>query len=55
MLGRQIFQGLWTPLNQKKCINLLELEAVLLTMAHFLPQLKKHNVLIKSDNTTVVQ
>lgn len=55
MLGRQIVQGLWTRLDQKKHINLLELEAVLLTVTHFLPQLKNHNVLIRSDNTTVVQ
>ena len=35
-------------------INQLEMKAVILTV-HFLPQLRGHTVLIRSENTTVVQ
>ena len=54
-LGRQIVQGLWPPEKQAWHINCLELEAVLLTIKRFLPQLANQSVLIRSDNTTVVQ
>ena len=47
-------QGAWSQEQNKLHINCLELEAVLLTMKHFLPQLRGQNVLIRSDNTTVI-
>jgi hypothetical protein len=48
-------QGRWTPLQQLQHINCLEMEAVIRTVRHFLPRLKHKNVLIRSDNMTVVQ
>lgn len=36
-------------------ISCLEMEAVFNTVVHFLPQLENQNILIRSDNTTVVQ
>ncbi|CAC5404484.1 unnamed protein product [Mytilus coruscus] len=48
-------RGEWTETQQSLHINFLELEAVHRTVQHFLPQLQEQNVLIKSDNTTVVQ
>ena len=36
-------------------INGLELKAIYLTIKHFLPQMKDHYVLIRTDNTTCVQ
>lgn len=55
MLGKKLVQGQWSEQEKKKHINLLELEAVILTVRKFLPQLRNQNVLIRSDNTTVVQ
>ena len=44
------------PVVEKKMhINCLEIEAVFNTIFHFLPQLENHNILIRSDNITVVQ
>ena len=40
---------------QEAKINWLELKAIYLTIKHFLPQLKDHYVLIRTDNTTCVQ
>lgn len=54
-LNKQIFQGKWTKLEQSLHISLLELEAVIRTITHFLPQLHNQKVLVKCDNTTVVQ
>lgn len=54
-MNNQIFQGEWSEMQSKKHINSLELEAVFLTLKHFLNQLKGQYVLIRSDNTTVVQ
>ncbi|CAC5403693.1 unnamed protein product [Mytilus coruscus] len=54
-MNNQIFQGFWSVQEQKQHINLLELEAVIRTVQHFLPQLQNQNVLLKCDNTTVVQ
>ncbi|CAC5387703.1 unnamed protein product [Mytilus coruscus] len=51
----QICQGKWTETQQSLHINILELDAVHRTVQHFLPQLQGQNVLIKSDNTTLVQ
>ena len=54
-MNNQIFQGFWSVQEQKQHINLLELEAVIRTVQHFLPQLQNQNVLLKRDNTTLVQ
>ncbi|CAC5394217.1 unnamed protein product [Mytilus coruscus] len=54
-MNNQIFQGFWSVQEQKQHINLLELETVTRTVQHFLPQLQNQNVLLKCDNTTVVQ
>ncbi|MCG8035213.1 MAG: hypothetical protein JAZ03_23955 [Candidatus Thiodiazotropha taylori] len=51
----QIFQGTWSTQEAKMHINWLEMKAVFLAVKHFLPILKGHVVLIRSDNTTVVQ
>ncbi|XP_060587193.1 uncharacterized protein LOC132742746 [Ruditapes philippinarum] len=54
-LGNQYFQGTW-PLDQINWhINSLEMEAVFLTVNHFLSQIQGKSVLIKTDNTTVAQ
>lgn len=55
VLNNMYVQGKWTIQQKKWHINCLELQAVLLTLENFLPHLKNHNVLIRSDNTTVVQ
>ncbi|VDI77123.1 Hypothetical predicted protein [Mytilus galloprovincialis] len=54
-MNNQIFQGCWSVQEQKQQIHLLELEAVIRTIQHFLPQLKNQYVPLKRDNTTVVQ
>jgi hypothetical protein len=51
-MNEQIFQGNWTHAQSKRHINFLEMEAVFLTMKHFLTQIKDQAVLIRSDNTT---
>ncbi|XP_036007387.1 uncharacterized protein LOC118567149 [Fundulus heteroclitus] len=51
---RQMVNGTWGPKMQFKHINYMELKAVHLTLKHFLPILRAHHVLIRSDNTTVV-
>jgi ribonuclease HI len=54
-LGNQIVQGQWTETEKLQHINCLEMEAVHRTIKHFLPYLGNKHVLIRSDNTTVVQ
>ena len=54
-VGNHFIQGTWSETQQKLHINYLELEAVFLTLKHFLPLLKNQNVLVRCDNTTVVQ
>ncbi|MCG7876485.1 MAG: reverse transcriptase domain-containing protein [Candidatus Thiodiazotropha endolucinida] len=54
-VGNRYIQGTWSESQQKLHINLLELEAVFLTIKHFLPILKNKTVLVRSDSTTVVQ
>ena len=54
-LGSQIIQGTWSKEMGNWHINCLELQAVILTIQNFLPQLRNQSVLIRSDNTTVVQ
>ncbi|CAC5406579.1 unnamed protein product [Mytilus coruscus] len=55
VMDKKIFQGEWSVSESKKHINYLELEAVVLTIKHFLNYLIGKSVLIRSDNTTVVQ
>ena len=54
-LKNQTAQGLWSNEFKNKHINILELEAVLRTIQHFSQVLKNKQVLIRTDNTTVVQ
>ena len=54
-MGSQIVQGTWSEIQKTQHINCLEMEAVVLTVQHFLPQLKGKNVLLRCDNSTVVQ
>ncbi|VDI82659.1 Hypothetical predicted protein [Mytilus galloprovincialis] len=54
-MDSQIVQGTWSDIQKTQHINCLELEAVLKTIQHFLPQLKGKNVLLRCDNSTVVQ
>ncbi|VDH94104.1 Hypothetical predicted protein [Mytilus galloprovincialis] len=54
-MDSQIVQGTWSEIQKTQHINCLELEAVLKTIQHFLPQLKGKNVLLRCDNSTVVQ
>ncbi|CAC5396445.1 unnamed protein product [Mytilus coruscus] len=54
-LGTQIAQGTLNLSEKKLHINCLEMEAVIRTIKHFLSQLKGKNVLIRCDNSTVVQ
>ena len=54
-MGKDFIQGPWSKSKSELHINLLELEAVFLTVKHFLPVLKKKIVLIRSDSTTVCQ
>ena len=54
-MNSQTVQGRWSCLQKLSHINCLEMEAVYLTMRHFLPNLYNKNVLIKTDNTTVAQ
>lgn len=51
----QVTQGVWSQTEQSSHINLLEMEAVLRTLKHFLPLLKNQSVMIRCDNITVVQ
>ena len=55
LLGNQVTQGKWSLLEKEKHINWLEWEAVILTVNTFLPQLRDQAVLVRSDNTSVVQ
>ncbi|VDH88860.1 Hypothetical predicted protein [Mytilus galloprovincialis] len=54
-MGKQIFQGVWNSEQKLWHINCLEMKAVTLTVQHFLKILKGKCVLIRSDNTSVVQ
>lgn len=50
-----LYQGIWTKKEAQQHINMLELEAVCRTIAYFLQALQNQNVLLRCDNTTVVQ
>ena len=54
-MGNQFVQGSWSEIQKGWNINMLEMEAVRLTVKHFICQLANKSVLIKSNNTTVVQ
>ena len=54
-IGTQIFQEEWNSVQKKWHINCLEMKAVFLTLKHFLSLVKDRCVLIRSDNTSVVQ
>ena len=54
-LGRHYFQGQCSESQQKLHISCLESEAVFLTLKHFLFLVNDKNVLIRCDNTSVVQ
>lgn len=54
-LENQIFQGQWTEQEKAPHINLLELEAIVRVLNHFLPSLQGQKVLVRCDNVTVVQ
>lgn len=51
--GRTV-SGKWSSQMQLCHINHLELQAVWLALRHFLPFIRRENVLIRTDNTTVV-
>ena len=46
--------GLWSQIEKRLHINVLELKAVILALQHFSHQCHKKQVLVASDNTTVV-
>ncbi|XP_029973330.1 uncharacterized protein LOC115407110 [Salarias fasciatus] len=47
-------RGVWSEDLQRAHINYLELLAVFLTLRRFLPLLRGHHVLVRTDNTTTV-
>ena len=47
-------RGRWSSALQQSHIHFLELSAVFLTLKHFLPYLRGHHVLVRTDNTTTV-
>ena len=53
-LGQSSTRGSWFPQETHLHINMLELKAVRLALLHFSSQCKGQQVLIASDNTTVV-
>ena len=53
-LNGYLVQGRWSKLQSLRHVNLFELEGVFLAVKHFLPFLKNQNVLIRTDNTTVM-
>ena len=50
----RIVNRVWAPQLRFTHINCLELLAVSLALRHFLPLIRGHHVLVRSDNTTVV-
>ena len=53
--GHQIAQGSWSNTEKQLHINCLEVEAVVLTVQKFLPQLVNQSMLIRSNSSTVIQ
>mgnify|MGYP003692492213 CR=1 FL=1 len=54
-LNNQIVQGKWDKRHKYHHINCIEMEAVFLSLKHFQKQIQNKTVLIRCDNTTVVQ
>ena len=54
-MNNQTVQGHWSNLQRMSHINCLEMDAVFLTLKHFLRNLSGKNVLIRSDNQSVIQ
>jgi hypothetical protein len=54
-MENHIVQGQWSQSQKNLHINCLEMEAMLLALKKFSHLLRGQNVLIRSDNTTVVQ
>lgn len=53
-MGHISTAGTWHPSQQVLHINLLELEAVVLALKEFLPEVQGKHVLVHTDNTTVL-
>ena len=53
-LGNQDVSHAWSREEASLHINLLEMKAVIQTLAHFALQVSGKSVLVMSDNTTVV-
>lgn len=53
-LGDLAVGGVWTENQCQLHINVLELTTVFLALKHFLPLLRHHHVLVRTDNTAVV-
>ena len=53
-LGSRTLQGTWSSQQASQHINLLEMEAVFLSVTRFLPQLKSRVVRLMCDNAVVV-
>ena len=53
-MGDSKVSGFWTRIDRKLHINCLELKAVIRALQHWAPLLQGHQVMIATDNSTVV-
>ena len=53
-MGDSKISGIWTHVDRKLHINCLELKAVICALQHWAPLLQGHQVMIATDNSTVV-
>ena len=53
-MGDSKISGIWTCIDRKLHINCLELKAVTCALQHWAPLLQGHQVMIATDNSTVV-
>ena len=53
-MGDSKVSGFWTRIDRKLHINCLELKAVICALQHWVPLLQGHQVMIATDNSTVV-
>ena len=53
-MGDSQISGIWTRTDRKLHINCLELKAVVSALQHWAPMLQGHQVMIATDNSTVV-
>ena len=53
-MGDSQISGIWTHTDRKLHINCLELKAVVCALQHWFPMLQGHQVMISTDNSTVV-